>query len=1315
MDQESIKELYQGVLHDISTPTASSDKIDYFFSSVKPTKQVFDFIKKNQWGYCSLPETEKSNDIFSCLDVFSSFIGNYYLSRAHSRSLLLSIIPFHSLLLKITSCPMDYSENTLLAYWTAFTSKFNSVYCEVCPCQLNGIVLDLFGEIEEAISILYKEDERSAHYKTMMGKLNVFFTENEIKKGLKDKIKVLIFDTLPFLKNYVQTHLKDCEIPIKLLASLKSFEETITWIEQFNNIIDRINTLRNSQISEIITNKPSPENQKKMIQITIKLYPQVFRELYSFYITKEGDIAKWYFSSFEQLMSIQNLLSLSFDGDIYDQWNVFLNMFNSHYSNIDTKLSQQTVNKTLSDCILASDSIHDFNELLSVYEASEKSPRNLFFSHKLYIEFLSLEKKIDRIESHSSFNSLLQLTKNRLLYNFLNTSNSLLSTIIGTYFSKKTSQMSVSECVPLLIYLVNFTFPKNTYPSFFLGIYRQYLEFIKDFIEISDSEEFVNELLSFHPSQSSLWNHLLSFEDIKTLLSDIGEMFPNYLMSQNVLLQFSEFGSYKWFQRASSLVPLLLWGKDSVNNLLLKFDKISQFFSIVGIINNKYGNKGCHLKLRENEDSFSMSLHKVFVNLKKLPFINVYNVREGKEIRIALIPILLKMLYYDFNDEKEHNKSLNVLSHTIFIPRCPEVLASCYQVIEYFEECQRSYPELSIILSEIRLVFFSTFTGGYSQMDSAKLLSTKLNTEASRICPQLQGELDSKYKNIQKYLVLFSVFIPISECLSQITEAGFVLTINSIVKVMTEANHIELIRSSLSEAFSCEAIDPSSIDICNRILEEINTHLPNNLLIDIYLRSSNQNHLSSIISKFGKIGNIVMPSHLLSYFRRLKPVFTRLLKQSPVLANSKIPKSIYGISKALSEFTLSNNYHSLSHISSLITQIENECKSESIILEYDMLLKYICRFAKRVHLFRTIYLLQEYPSNINSQKANAIYGSLIQSSLHKLSLAVKESGNVFQDKARSQMIFLDPASIESIEEAAITLHGRTPDDFVQAKLYESERINADAKMEFQSSEGISDSFRYSESQLQSLHAMFADNQNTIHSLTNERERIKMELISLEERMRGTPLDSQIPESVSMFFTHKELINQLTQVNHNPIVQFLDNQIHEALKSNIRLKKHLALLDFPRESPVMSHNEFIKLVEQFREQISNDIPIVSTRANDSANKRSELKELQNERDQCFRKLASMVSTQKSSSPRRTEAMFNELYAMATANRELGTRKNQREAFVEFADLYDQFLLEVSEELAELEIEKRRIINKAPMSPTPEEKRGWLLNRLNNIDP
>ena len=351
--------------------------------------------------------------------------------------------------------------------------------------------------------------------------------------------------------------------------------------------------------------------------------------------------------------------------------------------------------------------------------------------------------------------------------------------------------------------------------------------------------------------------------------------------------------------------------------IVLEFSKLNIYIAQIKAFLEKF-QKGSLLEMKLTIDqSINPKLSNLVSNLIKLkkgkP--SLFSIEESREFAEALFPLLIKSIYSKYLAQIHLETTIYRIIKSLYVPRCAEMLRSCYSAIEYFDSFLGKIPTLVQQISELRSFLYIAFNRptDIQKFNQSKLIIERILKEVKDSDPRIVSEITGYLENFEKFITLchllnlisknFKEYIPKPDEQNSIdrkdeiendddqenaTNAGLEAVDKEpeskriqndpydmpYISILVKVNHVALIRLKLIEAKKCNLlIEPNpeplsdqeteTLDEFARILvEDIDETLATNKFIYI-----NNSKLDKIIERFNKQFDItIVLRNLVNYF-----------------------------------------------------------------------------------------------------------------------------------------------------------------------------------------------------------------------------------------------------------------------------------------------------------------------------------------------------------------------------------------------------------------------------------------------------------------
>ena len=1345
--QEIINEKHKKVINDFCSLDKSKDITELCFDTIKATNSLIDYISESNALISPSKKSIHETNVFTCLENCVNFLNQEIISLNQSLPLLVAFLPLHRASLNMLLSQPNFTISEFDSAWINFQKEFAFTTQSLYPLPIKNVIVE-FSHSIEAI-------KGGAHMTRELQALSKFQQSCETEQKSED-FEQMINDLYKFRKSVLSPNGAEPTEEHKrfyspqLYSSYKLFEDTLINGYFFLKLKESVQQITNS--SKYIQPTQDHDTIMNYLMITFKLFLVLIRHLSSTDLKNEKD-EEWLFQIYEILLKMTNNLQIQNNTEFLEQWKAFQKLTNTSLISFDSSQEEQCL-ELIKLCaqsypINYPRMTRDVDQIQQLYHLSCTSTKNMYTIHELYY---LLGKCIEKSTNPDFTDSVMRfrrsLSKRVVFVNFYSLIDTL-EPLVHIIKEKTPKNPTTSQLINMLLDATN-KIPKLDFikedKDHFVETYKFYLNFINHLSKLPNSQQIVEQMLTYHPSVEILSKYVKFSEQNERILRDtINER--STLFVQNVRMQACTFGSLPWLEKANAFLQYSQGRSREILLIIQNISAVLSFFKLVSSLKQRFpllspGSPEEGQSTEKQQDLVDMLTPRTFANKETSVILSIlenmskilpaYNQDEQFQMSDIMIPLVLYSLYSNFlTDDKQLEDSLNQVFQRLYVPRFQDSLLQCYSTINYLNKVRLKYPQaMGKSIDEMCSLFFSMIDGTFPEINLIKQTVNNLIDASGKVSDSLKSEMSVCYSKIRKFISLCFTFYQVYENVSNLTHKRKCACVE-IMRMCTEVNQLLSIKTQIENCKQMGIILPDKEEAVNTLIENINKCLASTNIIQSY-QMSTQSFYKNLIEQFKQLGTILRIDFLYYAFKREIPSLKKLIQNCSQLSELNLDKTLSVILDHLASFALIGNKSILYDVEEIMTKDTNELlaqiskSSTDSILEVAIFKKQFKFFLNKITPVRSILDLQEYPPAVHQTEYNKIISDL-NVSFHNALNNPENADIVPKLSVLSKDIerFVEP----SFTNLLYLINKLTPQAIAQAQLEETKKykekvskelqriqtlianFDEDQKKKIESSQREIEMFTKAMTEAQTKQQQGAEE---ISQLREEKEALEKErehLMSMQKGAGQLHFDNEMSSVISLLLKEDESLSE-NGLTNQPLSEadFVADQLQEALRTNLRLKKSLQVLSFPHEDAVFSPAEFAEITAKFTEPAVKTTPFAPQRGNESAQLRQTLKDLHAERDGLLRQIVALSSKQKAPKQHKTDLLFKKMQ-LHSKNVAETTRKSQKEQFLEFAETSDQFFLEVSSEIKELQEEIKRLQNKEPVQEIDEDaQRRALIQKL-----
>lgn len=1289
----SIQDQYLSLVKSFQSLDITKDMDEQCFDLIHATSKFSDFISTGS-GFLQSQLAPGEINIFDLIESFTNFFTVDILLPDQQTSLLMAFLPlFQSVLVKISSSgiftPSEYD-----AAWKYFQKEFIKCTQALMPFQFRPLISELLSQCEaiKPVSMKIPDIIQNLHVSLSGFVQRVEFdakseiysnTLNDIVRTRQEIFKIIRAEKG---KEWNQTILPP------FVTAFKNVEDYTLFSYRFAKLKETMQLLSNSQ--KLMHFPPVTRQQmaRPMLVGATKMMQILLRNLVSF--PMDDTDQAWLSKNFDIINSILISLKIHNDVAVKEKWDILIKAMNPKFFNKHAAREQDLIEKltTISSsfCINYPRMSQDVAEIQSLYNNICSSAKNVYSLLSLYV----ILSQSAQNSVNTDFTTTVLMFRRLITFRIFYTCCVLTAercTLIVQILPSLDSKSDVYRTVKILksaneqLKTVGMDFqPSNEY---FISRYEAYLTFLVYLSRVKDNDQQLQYLLKYHPSSEYFCKIMTPKEDVGALISDIRFRADNApLFAQANKLKNYKVGSLQWIESAALFFQYSLGRTLDIRDICNTYDGYTDILRVIDRINTEYSKTiGCVKNVRTSNDGLIKYINAVdsAIGLLKDP---AYKTDKSAMINAAA-QLNLHLMFSDAFSENEANSMLNDLMATVNIPVKTDVIKYVYGLLDKVEAFRVVYPsDIEQVFTDMRNLFNSMLFGNFPDVDVIKSKMTTLigivRQQDKLMAEGIKSDEDLILSHLENCLLLFKFMKNHYDVNEQ--------------RVLRMAFNHNILKTLAKEAKALIAANLIFADKVNDVKSKIDEteQMTNNNAFQFWTDYESTGKSQELITQWKSMENFVDHKRLYVEFSQIVPLLKSITTNSSIFNDSEYDNTVDKIEVCLREFSfvpsriaLFNIERRLNLLSSTIRNKQKSTLGQNMSIDAFVYRRKIMKIIDKISSVRFIIDFFEHPIATSNDTTFMKLVADFQAYNSKID----------QNDIGYQVLTLPrTAYLLSLAETL------TPEQVAEAHFNQAKRVNQSMKDEIEKTtkainqypETIKKKIADAQAEVDRFEEHMKEAQDkqdlakkVVDDLRKRRDELNQELEKLKKNQGDSDssvphFDTEMSSVISLLLRDEEFCQPRTEAD------FIAEQLQEALRTNLRLKKSIEVLGFPHEKAVFTPSEFAQVLGRFSAPTTKVSPFTTQRANESAALRQQLRDLHTERDNLFRQI--VKETQKTGYSERkrynTDSLYQHMKSLNTRGIVEGaSRKNQKEQFLEFADVSDQFLLEVSHEIKDLEQE------------------------------
>ncbi|EAY18066.1 hypothetical protein TVAG_305860 [Trichomonas vaginalis G3] len=1199
--------------------------------------------------------------IFDVVNAFLEFFTIDFSIPNNQISFFDAFLPLFNSLIDVVTKSNQFSSNELESCWMFFQNEFRKASHSLLSLNLKDTVLELinkskqiqvFGLFSEILTKLFHKYEAAAQFIDYQGKSAVCFGVYQDCTSLRQE----------FFKQIENSQKKSWQdiIPNDIYILMKYIEESMLFyckISRLKELVIDVSSQKDFVANTLKTNVDS----KKFFENMTRVINIILRSMFLSQLS-DNDI-NIFLNLFSEINKITILSKTQIYYSLFENWSEFSKNLKQILKISPTNEEEKAFNSLQEEIKKNGFGIPQITfyliDIETKYSEIKKSPQNYLFSLNL---FTVLSQIVGLSESMNLRNAVLNfrnfITKRiYCLSCFKILENSF--ELIKLHFDKESSKTYQFGRALTNAYEQIQILGMKTNPQYehHISRYKCYLTSIKAISKIDGYEKQLSELLKWHPKADIVEKYFIPIETVEKHLSEM-EMISKKspLNGQIEKLQKFQIGTQNYSEKMSLIFESLLSNSMIRKDISDCYLGLEEFLNTVKLLDSKND-----LIIREKAEGITPQVELIDTGISLVKNSNLSR-EEKAELVIALANLNLYTMYKNFDENEVKKLTENVLL-TLKVPYNTDVVRSIFSLMNYLDLLNERNP--LDFYDEFYQFFTSLLVGQFPEFETieqkialfvTKVESDSLDFELEEIKNYISNQksfificqklIEPNPRNIMRYCFDFSIFQYISK------ELKFLLEYNLICN--DKKIGITLLLSEIDSMMKCNL---------KNFINDFEAHKIPEILL----------------SKLDSLWPFVNFKKLyLSFSSQLEILFS-LISSSNFLKSIDFNEKLTKSDKLLKEFSFIQNKLTLYDIHGIISDIpqmvlDKLTKNRQYRNSFEVVM-FRKKISVLIHYVSSVLFMMNVTFSQNPEMYNLIL-NFRHVELQNDSSLFKNKNNFYLFSLADEISQYDVSRIHFEESQNVNKQIKEEINQMKSKIDHFEE-NKQNKINFEA-----ERLKEFEKELEIAKTNKQKATENTLSLKMKKNQLKDELISFISSKREMN-KSENKMSAALSLLVDDDISQTEDYNS------FDDLLIENLKTNLRLKKTIELMKYPKIKPLFNAKEFYELIDKFKitnNKETESFEVISKHQNNKVSLLRNLSNLNEERDLLFRQVVSENKNPTEKRTFQTEDYYRMMVALSkTEINEETPKKSQKDFFIEFAETSDAFLLEINEEIKSLEDE------------------------------